>query len=399
MLIPIEGGVTAPQGFAAAGVAAGIKKGSKKDVALIASEVDCTTAGVFTTNKMAAAPVIISRRHVAEGQVRAIVANSGNANACSGPEGVSDAVSMARIAARELGIDPHQVVVASTGVIGVPLDTVAVELGICQAAKSLGKTSLQAAEAIMTTDTFPKEMAVEFSVGSTKVRIGGIAKGSGMIQPDMATMLAFLTTDAALERAHLQKALASAVDDSFNTITVDGETSTNDMVCILANGRAGERIVEGSEAARLFEEALGFVCRELAKMIVKDGEGATKFIEVLVSGAARADEAKRAAFSVANSPLVKTALFASDANWGRVASAVGASGASLDPGKVAIRFGEITVAENGQAAVFDEAEATEYLKGNEILVAVDLGVGSAGATVWTCDLSYDYVKINAEYRT
>jgi len=397
----IEGGVTAPVGFAAAGVAAGIKRSEKKDVALIFSESpDTSAAAVFTTNRLAAAPVLISRRHVAESAPRAIVANSGNANACSGPDGMHDAVEMARTAAAELGLDPHQVIVASTGVIGAPLPMDAVVAGIKQAAAGLGSSGFDSAEAIMTTDTFAKEIAVEFEGGGRTMRVGGIAKGSGMIRPDMATMLAFVTTDAPVEAGYLRHALAKAVRVSFNMITVDGETSTNDMVAILAGGMAGgDPIGADSEAAPAFEEALAFVCTELAKMIARDGEGATKFVEVRVDGATSSEDAKRAALAVANSPLVKTALFAQDPNWGRIASAVGASGAMLSPDKIAIRFGDATVAAGGTAATTDESAAKAHLAGHDVAVGVDLGVGGASATVWTCDLSYDYVKINAEYRT
>lgn len=422
-LEPIEGGITAPQGFTVAGVAAGIKKSPKKDVALMFSESETTTAAaVFTTNRMAAAPVVISKRHMAEFVPRAIVANSGNANACTGPEGMADAVSMARTAAGELDIDPHEVIVASTGVIGTPLPMDAVTLGVKMAAMELGIHSNRAAEAIMTTDTFPKEMAVEFELDGVKTRIGGIAKGSGMIRPDMATMLAFLTTDAAVEQAFLKESLRKAIDVSFNMITVDGESSTNDMVALLAGGASGGATIsatsEGSsvsadgDPASTFEAALAFVCTELAKMIARDGEGATKFVEVRVDGAASDADAKRAALAIANSPLVKTALFAEDPNWGRIASAVGASGTMLDPAKVAIRFGTVVVAEDGAAAWVEdaadagaqrgaaiEAAAKAQLASDEVLVSVTLGVGEATATVWTCDLSYDYVKINAEYRT
>lgn len=401
MITPIEGGVTAPAGFVAAGVAAGIKKMPKKDVALIFSrEPETTAAAVFTTNGMAAAPIVISKRHVAAAAPKAIVANSGNANACTGPEGTNDAVAMARIAGEALGIDPHEVIVASTGVIGAPLPMDAVELGIKQAAGNLGDVSLRAAEAIMTTDTFPKQYAVEFGLGDKTVRIGGIAKGSGMIQPDMATMLAFVTTDAAVERSYLREALAKAVDSSFNMITVDGETSTNDMVALLASGAAGNEPLNAHAAgAAVFEDALRLVCAELAKMIARDGEGATKFVEVRVTGALNEAEAKRAALAVANSPLVKTALFAQDPNWGRIASAVGASGAMLEPERLSISIGDVKVAVAGAAADFDEADAKAHLEQKDVVIAIDLGVGSATATVWTCDLSYDYVKINAEYRT
>lgn len=401
MLEPIDGGVTAPKGFQATGVSAGIKKAPKKDVALLLSDNEqTTTAAVFTTNRMAAAPIMISKRHVAHTSPRAVVANAGNANACTGPDGVQDAITMARLAAEALSLDPHEVIVASTGIIGVPLPMDAVELGIKEAGRNLGMHSLRAAEAIMTTDTHPKQMAVEFECDGFSTRIGGIAKGSGMIRPDMATMLCFLTTDAAVERQYLHASLRRAVDASFNMITVDGETSTNDMVAIMAGGGAGGTSIEvGGDHAAVFEQALQFVCSELAKMIARDGEGATKLIEVRVTGAASAADAKLASHAIGNSPLVKTALFAGDPNWGRIASALGASGAMLDPEKVAISFGDIVVAKRGAAAGFDEQEAATYLRGDEIVVSVDLGVGSAAATVYGCDLSYDYVKINAEYRT
>ncbi|RJQ54674.1 MAG: bifunctional glutamate N-acetyltransferase/amino-acid acetyltransferase ArgJ [Actinobacteria bacterium] len=397
--VPIEGGITAPKGFRAAGVAAGIKKAPKKDVGLIVFEPGTVTSAVFTRNAMAAAPIVVSRRHLAEGSIRAIVANSGNANACTGDEGVADAIETARAVAREIGVAPQDVLVASTGVIGEPLDMASIELGVREAAGRLGPNSFHFAEAIMTTDTFPKEIAVEASIAGGPVRIGGVAKGSGMIQPDMATMLAFLTTDADLEKAHLQALLADVAERSFNMLTVDGETSTNDMVALSASGRSALRIEPGNESEEIFRELLLFVCTELARMIARDGEGATKLVDVTVTGAASAVEAKTAAMAVANSPLVKTALFASDPNWGRIAQAAGASPARLDPKALSISFGDIVVAKQGQGVDFDEARAGDYLKGKQIAVYVDLGVGESEATVWTCDFSYDYVKINAEYRT
>lgn len=397
----IPGGITAPSGFEATGVASGIKESGKKDLALIFSEAPGRAAVVFTTNKIQSASILVSKNHLAQGPVQAIVINSGNANTCTGEQGLSHAVQMAQITADLLKILPQNVLVASTGIIGVALPMEKVKQGITEAVKVLARGgSQEAAQAIMTTDTFFKETAIQFEVGGQIVKIGGIAKGSGMIAPNMATMLAFLTTDAHIEQICLRDCLRKSVNKSFNMITVDGQPSTNDMVAILANGMAGNNeIVLGRESASVFGTALDFVCQELAKMIVKDGEGATKFIEIQVKGAKNIDDARRVARAIANSNLVKTAFFGEDANWGRIMAAIGSAGAEFDPSKINLFFGSEMVVANGEGLFYEEARVNRVLKSAEIKVTVDLNTGEAGATVWTTDLSYEYVKINAAYRT
>lgn len=395
----IEGGVTAAKGFKAAGVSCGIKQSGKKDLAVIYSEKPSSVAALFTSNTLAAAPIAISRKHTSSGKARAIVANSGNANACTGQQGVSDAVAMAQIAGKELGIDPHQVVVASTGIIGVPLPMQKISSGIQKAVVALSENgSGDAAEAIRTTDTNEKEIAVETRIAGKSAVLGGIAKGAGMIAPNMATMLAFLTTDVDIDSSLLKKCLVDAVENSFNTITVDGDMSTNDMVVLLANGASGVKL-SGSPEIEEFQKALGYVCSQLAKMIVKDGEGATKFIEIEVDQANSEKEAKKIALSIANSNLVKTAFFGEDANWGRIMAAIGNSDAIVDADKIDILFGDEKVVGSGQGMVFCVDTINEILKAPEIKVKVSLNTGSAKARIWTTDLSYEYVKINAHYRT
>ncbi len=396
-----DGGITAPAGFLAAGVSAGIKKSGKRDVCLIVAETPCAAAAVFTTSATAAPPVLVSREHVAGGTLKAVAVNAGNANACTGEPGMSDARAMAAAAADALGCAPHEVCVCSTGVIGVPLPLHLVTAGIAEAAGQLDSTNGEAAaEAIMTTDTFVKQIALSVEAEGRTFTVGGIAKGSGMIQPNMATMLAFLTTDAPLSSAACDSLLREAVAKSFNRITVDSDTSTNDTCVLMASGAEGGGMLEaGSTTYAAVAAAIAEVAIALAKMVVRDGEGATKFVTVNVGGAASEDDAELAAFSIANSPLFKTALFGEDANWGRVAMAVGKSGAALDPARLKIVFAGILTCENGTAVVFDEAEAARALAASEIDVDADLGVGDASATVWTCDLSYGYVKINGEYRS
>jgi len=401
MINKIGGGVTAPQGFIAGGIACGIKKNRQPDLCLIASEVPAVAAGIFTTNKVQAAPVKISRAHLRDGMARAIIANSGNANACVGPRGERDAETACRAAAVYLGISPDEVLVASTGVIGVPLPVEKIQTALADGTKFLTKTgSAAAARAIMTTDTFMKETAVEFNIGGVPARIGGIAKGSGMIHPNMATMLGFLTTDVAISQPLLAKALAGAGEISFNRVTVDGDTSTNDSLLVLANGMAGNRGIEevGPEYA-LFAEALETVCLELAKMLAKDGEGATKFVEIRIAGAATEADAVRVGKAIAGSSLVKTAIFGEDANWGRILAAAGYSGVALDPDQVDIYLGDLLVCRGGTGLAFDEARAKKILSRPELTITVELGMGVAAAVVWTCDLSYDYVKINGSYRS
>ena len=394
----IKGGVTAPQGYKASGVACGIKQSGNLDMSLLVSDTPANAAAVFTTNKMAAAPVHLSKKHLADGQAQAVVINSGNANACTGDGGYEDAIKMAQVTGAALGIDAHDIVVSSTGIIGVPMPMDKVEAGIKDgAAKLYADGGGCAAEAIMTTDTFVKEHAVSFDFDGIEVKVGGMAKGSGMIAPNMATMLAVVTTDAAVAPELLKSMLVSAIDKSFNSITVDGDTSTNDMVVVVANGASGAEVTTGNEAA--FQAALDKVCIELAKLIVRDGEGATKFIEIDVVGAASAGDAKKAAMAIANSNLVKTAFFGQDPNWGRIVAAVGYSSAEVDASKVDVYYGEEKLVENGRVVAYDEAKVGAVIQAKDIKVKVDLKLGSGAARVWTCDFSYDYVKINAEYHT
>ncbi len=396
-----EGGVTAPAGFLAAGVSAGIKKSGKRDVCLLAAERPVPAAGVFTTSTTAAPPVLVSREHIAGGVLRAIVANAGNANACTGEPGLRDARAMADAAAVALGCDVAEIGVCSTGVIGVPLPLDLVIAGIGDAAADLDSTNgEEAAEAIMTTDTFMKQVAISVTADGRTFTVGGMAKGSGMIQPNMATMLAFITTDAPLSAASCDALLRASVARSFNRITVDSDTSTNDSCFLMASGaEGGEELVPGSAAYEAVAAAVLEVATALAQMVVRDGEGATKFVTVTVRGAISEADAERAAFAIANSPLMKCALFGEDANWGRVAMAVGKSGATIDPGKLEIIFAGIVTCRDGTATGFDEEEAARVLSEPEVEVLVDLHVGDAEATVWTCDFSYDYVRINGDYRS
>lgn len=403
VLASVPGGVTAASGFLAAGVRSGLRKPGdlRPDLALLFSEVPAAAAGVFTTNRVQAAPVLVSREHIARGRARAVVANSGGANACTGERGVADARRMAAVAAEALGVQVGEVLVASTGVIGVPLPMEKVEAGIRRAAEALrADGNDDAALAITTTDLVPKTAARRFSLGGRTVTVGGIAKGSGMIKPNMATMLCFLTTDAAVEPHLLRQALTAAVDRSFNMITVDNDTSTNDTVFMLANGLAGNTPLQaGTPDSRLFQQALDEVCMELAKAIARDGEGATKLLEVAVLGAASAADARKAALAVAGSSLVKTAVFGADANWGRVMAAIGYSGAEFDPAKVDIDLGPMPWVVGGQSAGFDEAAAKELLSRPEVHIEIRLNRGEARAVAWGCDLTYDYVKINGSYRS
>lgn len=397
----VPGGVTSPAGFLAAAAEAGIRSVGRKDVALICSACPSEGAAVFTANRVKAAPVLVTREHLATGGLRAVVANSGCANACTGEKGIEDARRMAGLTAEALGLNPRQVAVASTGVIGVNLPMDRIERGIRLAAAALGpQGGTAAAEAILTTDTVKKEAAVTFMAGGRKVTAGGMAKGSGMIHPNMATMLAFLTTDAAVDRGLLHKALRASAERSYNMISVDGDTSTNDMAIILANGASGAPVLtEGSPEYRLFCRALDEVNIRLAKAIAADGEGATRLIEVSVTGAPTAEDARKAAMAVVKSPLVKTAVFGADANWGRIFCAVGYSGAEFEVDRVSIRLGDIPVLERGSGLAFDEDRARTYLEGKEVKINIDLGSGTGAATAWGCDFSYDYVKINGSYRT
>jgi glutamate N-acetyltransferase/amino-acid N-acetyltransferase len=401
VFIPIEGGVSAPAGFRAAGVACGIKKSEGLDLALIVSDTPAAAAAVFTTNKAVAAPVLVSaaRLRASLGHARVVAINSGCANACTGPDGHRTAEAMADAAARAAGVDPSQVLVASTGVIGVSLDRQRVTDGIAAAASVLSRDGgAAAARAIMTTDPFPKEAAVEVTTAAGRFRVGGIAKGSGMIEPMMATMLAVVTTDALVEPALLQRALTAVTDVTFNAISVDGECSTNDCVFALANGASGVTI--GERQLDLLVEALRQVCEPLAIGIVRGGEGATKLVTVEVTGAASNDEAKRTARAIANSPLVKTAVHGADPNWGRLVAVAGRAGVDFNLDRARVQIGDVELFAGGRP--FDERapQASEHLQGAEVTLRVDLGTGKTGAArMWTCDLSAEYVKINAEYRT
>jgi len=398
----IQGGVTAPRGFRAVGTSAGIKPNGGLDLALLVSDVPAQAAAVFTTNLAIAAPVVVSREHLARsgGAARAVIVNSGCANACTGDEGLQVARDMAFETARLVNCPAEQVLVASTGVIGVALPIQKLRNGLPAAFDALGADEAHgalAARAIMTTDPFPKESAAEIAIGGLSVRIGGMAKGSGMIEPMLATMLGFVTTDAAVPRVLLDRALREAVNDTFNAITVDGECSTNDCVMLLANGASGATVDESTYD--VFVAGLTAVCRELALGIVRGGEGATKLVTVTVTGGATIDEARKAAKAIANSLLVKTAIHGGDPNWGRLIAVAGRAGVAFNLSRAAVLIGPTVLFKNGRP--YDEAapEAAAYLQGKDLTVSVDLGSGAASSTVWTCDLSAEYVRINADYRT
>lgn len=402
MIKEIKGNICAPKGFLASGIHAGIRKNSKKsDLAIIYSEVPAVAAGVFTLNQAKAAPVILSQKHVNQGTIQAIVVNSANANACTGQVGMQHAQRMVDTVAENFKISPQYVAVASTGVIGVPLPIEKIIKGIHTAIPVVSQDGETAAKAIMTTDTYSKSIAIEIEIGGKPVHIGGIAKGSGMIHPNMATMLGFITTDAAIGQEELQQALSKVNQTTFNMITVDGDSSTNDMVLVLANGLAENKKIDSVDSVewQVFFQGLVYVCTCLAKLIAQDGEGATKLIEVQVHGAATEEEAQIAARAVCRSPLVKTAVFGEDANWGRIASALGACGSTIDPEKLSIELGHLTLLKSGHPVMFEEKIAKKLLQENAVIMRVDLGVGLAQATAWGCDLTYDYVKINASYRS
>jgi glutamate N-acetyltransferase/amino-acid N-acetyltransferase len=418
----IPGGIVAPQGFKTAGVYCGIKR-KRNDLCLIVSEVDAAAAGVFTTNVVKASCVVSSQTHLQDGVAQAIVANSGNANACTGEQGFRDTSRMVDLAAEALGVAHRRVLSASTGVIGHALPMDKIESGIRDAVLRLhGDSCEDAAQAILTTDTFPKQVAVEMTLDGKTARLGAIAKGSGMIAPNMATMLCFITTDAAIEQPVLQEMLRRVAFYTFNSITVDGDMSTNDMTLILANGLAGNKPIDSLESAdaRAFEKALYSVCLHLAKEIARDGEGATKLVEVTVMNVAapenliaayaaqgkdlgpedRARFPRTVAKTIANSNLVKTALFGNDPNWGRILAAAGRSGVAFDPEQIEIALAGTTVYRDGLPTDFNGYTVSEAMKAKEIQILVDLHQpGGESATVWTCDFSYDYVKINAEYHT
>jgi len=391
-------GVTFPVGFAAGAAAAGVKDGrpGRLDVGLLAADRACTAAAVFTRNQVIAAPLVVTRRHLESGSVRALVVNSGNANACTGAQGERDALAMARAAALKLGIRPEDVAVASTGVIGIRLPAERITKAVAAIEPSPeGWEPLS--RAIMTTDTRPKVAEREVWLSGRPVRVGGIAKGAGMIHPNMATLLAFLTTDAVLDEGEAGRVLRAAVDESFNAISVDGDTSTNDMALLLASGASGVR-PSGSETAA-FAAAVTDVCTELARAIVADGEGATKVFEVRVRGAATDEDARMAARTITTSSLVKAAIHGADPNWGRVLAAAGRSGAQVDPRRAGVRIGDVDVLVAGAPADWDPAAVRRIFEQAEIQIVVDLGVGAATARAWGCDLSAEYVRINADYTT
>nr|WP_316621549.1 bifunctional glutamate N-acetyltransferase/amino-acid acetyltransferase ArgJ [uncultured Ruminococcus sp.] len=401
----INGGVTAAQGFKASGVHCGIRRNtSKNDLSLIVSDVPATAAAVYTTNLVKGAPLTVTKAHIMDGKAQAVICNSGNANTCNA-NGIEIAEGMAQLVAERTAVSASDVVVASTGVIGQPLSLDPIKSGMDELVSKLSvEGGHEAALGIMTTDTIPKEVAVEFTCGGKVCRIGGIAKGSGMIHPNMATMLVFITCDVAISPAMLQKALSGDIQNTFNMISIDGDTSTNDMVTVLANGLAGNaEITAEGEDFTAFMQALNTVTVSLCRMIAGDGEGATKLLECKVSGAKSLAIAKTVAKSVICSSLLKAAMFGADANWGRVLCAIGYSGADIDVNKIDVSFksakGEISVCKNGAGIEFSEEKAKEILLEKEIEILVALNDGDFSSTAWGCDLTYDYVKINGDYRT
>lgn len=400
-----DGGVTAPKGFTANGIHCGIRKSKdKKDLALIFCEKECDTAAVYTQNLVCGAPITVTKNNISDGKARAVVCNSGIANTCNA-DGIEKAEGMCEITANALGISKSDIIVASTGVIGQPLDLEPVKNGINELVSGLNKNgSNSAANAIMTTDTVKKEFACEFTLGGKLCHIGAISKGSGMIHPNMATMLAFITTDANISSEMLKNSLLEVVADSFNMLSVDGDTSTNDTVAILASGLCeNERITEKNDDYRTFTLALSSICEKLVKLMAKDGEGATKLVECVVSGASDVKTAKTCAKAVICSSLVKAAMFGSDANWGRILCALGYSGVDIDVHRVDVKFssdgGEIEVCKDGSGIDFSEELAKKVLSCDEVYILVDLKSGASCATAYGCDLTYDYVKINGDYRT
>ncbi len=388
-----DGTVTSPKGFVAGAVKAGIKASGRLDLGLLFSPNFCMAAGMFTANRVKAAPVILSQQHIAKGRAQAIVVNAGCANACTGDQGLEDAAEMAQLAANQLGVIRNDMLVASTGVIGerLPMERIREKIGEIKLSKEGGH---DLARAIMTTDTRAKEVAI----ATDDFTIGGIAKGSGMIHPTLGTMLAFLTTDAAVGSDFLRDSLREAVDASFNMVTVDGDTSPNDTVLVLANGMAGS-VKEGSEQAGIFQQALTVACAVLARCIAADGEGATKLIEVIVEGARTVGDARAAARTIAGSPLVKTAVHGCDPNWGRVIAALGRSGCEMDESRVDLFLSDVRVFAGGATSPYDEASLRAAMGSNEVPIRVRLNLGECSAVAWGCDLSAEYVTINSEYTT
>jgi len=397
----IKGGITAPRGFKAAGISCGIKSSGKKDLALIVSNVIAEAAAVFTSNKVKAAPVKISKERIESGKVRTIIVNSGNANCLRGAAGEKDTLAMIKKTAKSLNISPKHVLVASTGSIAKPMPMRKILPGIVKLSKKIStKGGHSAAQAILTTDTRTKEIALKIKLFGKDVVIGGMAKGAGMIAPNLATMLAFITTDANIKSGLLKKSLKQAVSKSFNMITVDKEQSTNDSVFVLANGLSGTKeIKDGTSEYKKFYEALEHVAIYLAKEIARDGEGSTRLIEVRVAAAKTESDAEKVAKAVVGSALFKAAVFGEDPNFGRIVSAAGGSGADINPDFINVYIGDNILVKKGVAVEFNEAQVKKYLKRKEIAVTVDLGQGSKNAVAWGCDLTYDYVRINARYHT
>ncbi len=397
---PSRGTVTSPRGFQASGVYCGLKR-KNKDICLLLSDVPATVAGMFTTNKVPAHCVVYDKEIVESGTAQALIVNAGNANCCTGERGRRDNLAIAEKTAALLSLNPATVLVLSTGVIGEPMPMNKIKNGIALAVEALSYDGgVEAARAIMTTDTVPKHFSVEFELDGKTCTIGAMAKGSGMIHPNLATMFGIFTTDVDIDSQLLDKAFRAAVNDSFNMMTVDGETSTNDTVLILANGMAGnQKLTQKDDAYKKFAAALDQIAKEAAKSIAEDGEGATKLVTVTVEGAASKDDAVTAAKAIAKSLLVKTAIFGKDPNWGRVVQSAGASGVDINLQKFGVEFAGVKVAENGGAIPFDREETIHMMESKDIQVKIDLGVGSATASVFTCDLTYDYVTINAEYHT
>ncbi|HOJ12329.1 MAG TPA: bifunctional glutamate N-acetyltransferase/amino-acid acetyltransferase ArgJ [Clostridiales bacterium] len=397
----IEGGVTSPEGYFAAGVACGIKKDNKKDIAIVCSEDVAATAGMFTTNIVKGHSVQVTMEHLKSGYATAVVINSGNANACIGKQGYKDAKEIAEITAQYLECDTENILVGSTGVIGVPLNMELIRPALEELVSNMSPDGgHDAVEAIMTTDLIPKEIAVKLDLQGKSVVIGGMAKGSGMIHPNMATMIGVITTDANISRGLLNKALNDVVKHTFNRVSVDGDTSVCDMVIIMANGMADNpAIINEDKNYNKFKDALNYVCTELARKIAADGEGATKLVEIKINEAPTEEDAYKVVSAIAKSPLVKTALFGEDANWGRILTAAGYSGAIFEPEKTDIYIGDLLVCKKGIAVKFDEEKAKNILHEKEIIITVNLNQGNFSDRMWTCDFSYDYVKINGSYRS
>jgi len=394
----LSGGVSSASGFLAGAVHAGIKSTDELDLAILCSEVLCTAAGVFTTNQIKSAPIILSRRHIAKGQAQAVVVNSGCANACTGGQGLADALEMANLAAARLGLSPEHILVASTGVIGVPLPMDKIKTGILEIKPTRGGGQ-DFCRAMMTTDTRPKEIAVQVDAGGAKFTIGGAAKGAGMIHPNMATMLCFITSDAAVSAEFLPVALQKAIDCSFNMISIDGDTSPSDCAFLLANGLAGNEPI-GFDNGDAFQEALNAVCTHLAKSIARDGEGATKLIEITVQGAADQAGARQAARTITSSPLVKAAIHGNDPNWGRIVAALGRSGAAVSEDKLDVYLNDVCIMKQGRPTSFSKQEMISALSNSDnVLIRLCLNLGDGQATAWGCDLYEEYVTINSAYTT